>query len=343
MATAVLLCLLFCHWPTLLYGAAAPPEETAHPWPSVESARPPLLDWEPAAYSVEHRVGSPPASHFAIRVRNAGSGELQVAFFVSSSMSRFYLVRPRELTLAAGKERFVDIKAPLYLTDAESRFKENATLSIQTQGGMGAIVLSPDLFPISSALRIHQRGNGIHIWEQTRPLDSQVYRTRLVLFVASMALLFIVLCIGSAADARRLHGSHRQRRHSGERLPWVADGAELDSDTDESALEAVRAFQAAEARAAEKAAAQEEWDSAAAGASDGVADDDDGAAGTHQAPPAVVCSVCLLRPRDAAILPCRHVAACTTCVQRLSRGGAEQRRCPICRGPIDDWLELFLC
>jgi len=65
---------------------------------------PPLLAWERVGYSVDHRVGSPPASHFGLLVRNAGGGELQAALFVSSSQARFYLARPRDLVLRGGQE-----------------------------------------------------------------------------------------------------------------------------------------------------------------------------------------------------------------------------------------------
>jgi len=75
----------------------------------------PRLVFERVGYSVDHRVGSPPASHFGLLVRNGGGGELQVAFFVKSNQARFYILPRQPFVLQAGLERVVDIRCPLYL------------------------------------------------------------------------------------------------------------------------------------------------------------------------------------------------------------------------------------
>ena len=108
---------------------------------------PPVLEWTGLGFLSDHHVGSAPTAHFGVRVRNAGGGELQASFFITSPSARFFVPRPRDLVLLPGQERIVDIRAPLYLLDAESRFRENATASIQSNGGTAQFSLSPEDWP----------------------------------------------------------------------------------------------------------------------------------------------------------------------------------------------------
>lgn len=64
-----------------------------------------------------------------------------------------------------------------------------------------------------------------------------------------------------------------------------------------------------------------EGDDAPANAANDSGDDDGGD-----------CVVCLDKPKDTVILPCRHMCMCSECAQAV-RG--QRGACPVCRGPID--------
>ncbi|CRK95836.1 CLUMA_CG009285, isoform A [Clunio marinus] len=49
------------------------------------------------------------------------------------------------------------------------------------------------------------------------------------------------------------------------------------------------------------------------------------------------CKICLEVKRLPAILPCGHVAACQSCIQKLTN-----KKCPICRTKIEDTKQLYL-
>nr|XP_004237604.1 probable E3 ubiquitin-protein ligase LOG2 [Solanum lycopersicum] len=49
------------------------------------------------------------------------------------------------------------------------------------------------------------------------------------------------------------------------------------------------------------------------------------------------CVVCLSEPRDTTVLPCRHMCMCSGCAQVLR---FQTNRCPICRQPVDRFLEI---
>jgi len=294
-------------------------------------------------------VGSAPTAHFGVRVRNAGGGELQLSFFVSSPSSRFFVVRPRDLVLQPGASRIVDIRAPLYLLDAESHFRENATATVQSNGGTASFSLTPEEWPEPPhGFKVVQMTNGNHAWHAT-PEDAGA---RLQLGGAAAVCGLLVLCLVARAARAHAHASLRAERRA--RKPpdndaeaglaaalAAAVARDFSSDepgdmagSDEDALVAVRAMQAREARAADKAAALEAWHAASAvpsGSSggdwrdsSGAADVDpgSGSAGTASAsalaaPGAALCVVCLVRPRDTVCLPCRHVALCLSCARRL--------------------------
>jgi hypothetical protein len=49
----------------------------------------------------------------------------------------------------------------------------------------------------------------------------------------------------------------------------------------------------------------------------------------------VACAVCMVRPWDCCVLPCRHVNTCLRCVRRL-----RHVKCPICRTTITQMIKL---
>ncbi|KAG5582577.1 hypothetical protein H5410_053204 [Solanum commersonii] len=49
------------------------------------------------------------------------------------------------------------------------------------------------------------------------------------------------------------------------------------------------------------------------------------------------CVVCLSEPRDTTVLPCRHMCMCSGCAKVLR---FQTNRCPICRQPVERFLEI---
>ncbi|XP_055806848.1 probable E3 ubiquitin-protein ligase LOG2 [Solanum dulcamara] len=49
------------------------------------------------------------------------------------------------------------------------------------------------------------------------------------------------------------------------------------------------------------------------------------------------CVVCLSEPRDITVLPCRHMCMCSGCAKVLR---FQTNRCPICRQPVERFLEI---
>jgi hypothetical protein len=311
----------------------------------------------------------------------------------------------------------VDIRAPLYLLDPESHLRENATATLQSNGGGATFSLAVEAWPQPPrGLRVHQMTNGNHAWH-AEPADSAA-QLRLGLGGAGGALfvLWLVARVArqhayAAARAERAAAA-RRKPLEGAGCPWDVEAAMAAAmaaaaaaaavapssdavESDDDALTAVRAMQAREragdalasARAAEKAAALEAWHAASAapggawgdaasgsggaGASSGSScggrnGDSDAEAGrggagcggasgntAAAAPPsgaAALCTVCLSRPRDTVILPCRHVALCMTCARRLAPPPGEGSAgavpgagvCPICRGRLENYLQLFM-
>ncbi len=300
----------------------------------------------------------------------------------------------------------MDIRAPLYLLEAESHFRENATATLQSNGGTASFSLTPEAWPQPPhGLRVHQMSSGNHAWHAA-PNDAAA-RLRLGLGGCGMSLL----CLWLVARVARRHAylAAREERLAAARLAkscdaaaaacWDAEAAMAAAvaastavaasdavERDEDALAAVWAMQewerahggggraAAAAKASEKAAALEAWHAAsaapggawgAAGSSSGGEPEarrggtDDagrpgsaaGGAGAGAAAPPALCTVCLAQPRDTVILPCRHVALCVGCARRLTpAGGADSAlgvppgagACPICRGRIENYLQVFV-
>ncbi len=323
---------------------------SAAPLPAPDPGAAPLLQWAPLGYSQDHHVGSTPNAHFGVRVRNAGGGELQLSFFITSKSARFYVPRPRDLTLTAGVERMVDIRAPLYLIDPESHFHDNASCTIQSNGGTARFQLEPKAFPVPErSLRVYQMTNGNHAWHQEPSYAA------LRMHIAWAVCLGLLVCLWCVARAARVHahGPHAQNYRIRQAKPPGVDDEEAIEVAE--ALEAVARAQAREAgvseaaaaRAAAKAAALDAWHAHTAttewhgGRADAAADAGS-SSGAAVSQAASLCSVCLAMPRDTAILPCRHVALCGACAKRLSAAPPEERSCPICRGPLDNWLQLFM-
>jgi hypothetical protein len=299
-------------------------------------------------------------------VRNAGGGELQASFFVTSPSARFFVARPRDLVLQAGQERIVDIRAPLYLLDAESRFRENATATIQSNGGTAQFSLSPEAWPEPPrGLKVHQMTNGNHAWHATPEDAGAKLQLGGAFAVAALLILWLVARAARAHAHESLRAERRARKppddtEAGLAAAFAAAAATTQepgdaAGSDEDALAAVRAMQAREARAADKAAALEAWHAAsaapgAAGADgwrdSGAAERDAGAASASMAPGASLCVVCMVRQRDVVALPCRHVALCLACARRLvappGDDGAAGGACPLCRGRVENYLQLFL-
>ncbi|XP_020571479.1 TNF receptor-associated factor 6-like [Phalaenopsis equestris] len=61
------------------------------------------------------------------------------------------------------------------------------------------------------------------------------------------------------------------------------------------------------------------------------------AAAVEEEEEAALCSVCAVRRKGAAFIPCGHTF-CRVCSRALSTGG---RRCPVCNGGISDVLDIF--
>ena len=319
---------------------------------------PPKLEWEGLGFLSDHHVGSAPTAHFGIRIRNAGGGELQASFFVTSPSARFFVPRPRDLVLQPGQERIVDIRAPLYLLDAESRFRENATATIQSNGGTAAFSLSPEDWPEPPrGLKVHQMTNGNHAWHATPADAGAKLRLGGAMCVVGLLVLWLVARAARAHAHASLRAERRARKppddsEAGLAAAMAAAAAAASeagdaAGSDEDALAAVRALQAREARAAEKAAALEAWHAESAWRdSDTTERDADAAPAAGSAPGASLCVVCLVRPRDVVALPCRHVALCMSCARRLVASigddGAAGGACPLCRGRVENYLQLFL-
>ncbi|XP_057496000.1 probable E3 ubiquitin-protein ligase LUL4 [Actinidia eriantha] len=49
------------------------------------------------------------------------------------------------------------------------------------------------------------------------------------------------------------------------------------------------------------------------------------------------CVICMTEPKDTAVLPCRHMCMCSECAKELR---LQSDKCPICRQPISELLEI---
>ncbi|XP_023539072.1 probable E3 ubiquitin-protein ligase LUL4 [Cucurbita pepo subsp. pepo] len=49
------------------------------------------------------------------------------------------------------------------------------------------------------------------------------------------------------------------------------------------------------------------------------------------------CVICMTEPKDTAVLPCRHMCMCSECAKELK---LQSNKCPICRQPIEELIEI---
>ncbi|KAL0548289.1 hypothetical protein IC582_012737 [Cucumis melo] len=49
------------------------------------------------------------------------------------------------------------------------------------------------------------------------------------------------------------------------------------------------------------------------------------------------CVICMTEPKDTAVLPCRHLCMCSECAKELR---LQSNKCPICRQPIEELIEI---
>ncbi|XP_059447950.1 probable E3 ubiquitin-protein ligase LUL4 [Corylus avellana] len=53
--------------------------------------------------------------------------------------------------------------------------------------------------------------------------------------------------------------------------------------------------------------------------------------------PGKECVICMIEPKDTTVLPCRHMCMCSECAKALRM---QSNKCPICRQPIEELLEI---
>ncbi|KAL5157629.1 putative E3 ubiquitin-protein ligase LUL3 [Glycine soja] len=53
--------------------------------------------------------------------------------------------------------------------------------------------------------------------------------------------------------------------------------------------------------------------------------------------PGKECVICMTEPKDTAVLPCRHMCMCSECANALRQ---QSNKCPICRQPIEELIEI---
>jgi hypothetical protein len=49
------------------------------------------------------------------------------------------------------------------------------------------------------------------------------------------------------------------------------------------------------------------------------------------------CIVCLVTPKNALLLPCKHIAMCTECTNTILKSSS-QPQCPVCRSRVTDCI-----
>ncbi|KAI4367859.1 hypothetical protein MLD38_016482 [Melastoma candidum] len=60
-------------------------------------------------------------------------------------------------------------------------------------------------------------------------------------------------------------------------------------------------------------------------------------AGFEDNDPGKECVICMTEPKDTAVLPCRHMCMCSECAKELK---LQSNKCPICRQPIQELIEI---
>ena len=52
------------------------------------------------------------------------------------------------------------------------------------------------------------------------------------------------------------------------------------------------------------------------------------------------CKMCMDTPRDCVLLPCHHMGLCKPCGDHIKASSA---KCPFCRAPVEDIMEVIVC
>jgi hypothetical protein len=58
-----------------------------------------------------------------------------------------------------------------------------------------------------------------------------------------------------------------------------------------------------------------------------------------------ICCVCMDAPREAALVPCGHLALCLQCAMQLKAAAhakGAQWCCPVCRLPVKSFIRIYL-
>lgn len=71
------------------------------------------------------------------------------------------------------------------------------------------------------------------------------------------------------------------------------------------------------------------------GISNGISNAEDTA--FEDTDPGKECVICMTEPKDTAVLPCRHMCMCSECAKELR---LQSNKCPICRQPIHQLIEI---
>ncbi|CAJ1361441.1 unnamed protein product [Effrenium voratum] len=60
----------------------------------------------------------------------------------------------------------------------------------------------------------------------------------------------------------------------------------------------------------------------------------------HELEIAVRCAICCSKRADTVLMPCKHVCCCQTCWARVSEENNMLAPCPICRVPVQGWIQM---
>ena len=360
-----------------------------HPLSIDEAAGPPRLLIRRVGISYDRHVGSTPAVHFGVLVRNDGGGTLQAAFFPVAESNRFVSVRPRDVQLRSGASVIVDVKAPQHIVDTANNFFENVTISvISNNAGEAQFSLSLEEWPtLPNGMVNIQAANGVHTWRQTpasnRETASWAWCAAVVMGASSM----LIAGVRARVRLERLRALRVARIRSEQAHTAGGGQAPVLDEEEQAVLALVREWEREQAAlewavaqsqdckqppqlAAEKpGAAPEAADAlvevssarrrtnarpAAVAAQPATLIPDNGwgcdaaplarPASQPQLPPpeprAACCAVCLTGARDSAVIPCRHLGLCLACAKQLRSSAAPS--CPICRGPFENYITLFV-
>jgi protein neuralized len=52
-----------------------------------------------------------------------------------------------------------------------------------------------------------------------------------------------------------------------------------------------------------------------------------------------LCTICLERMADSAVIPCGHMCGCNECLEEVRKSARPE--CPMCRGPVSSILKIY--